>query len=225
MGRRTLLLITSILVAAVGTALIGLYVKGADSRAVGKQLQQTVLVANDNILAGALVKASLFHTEQRAVTSLPEAPLADLSTVLGKSVTTQIFKNQVIQEAMFAAGNKASTTGISPTNVGITVDISDPARAAGLLKLGSKIDIFSIPSDGKAGQKVSRKVLTNVTVIQIGNERDGTNTPIPGATASADDVPRTIVGLDVSVNDARAVKDAEANGALYFAVLGSQAAG
>jgi pilus assembly protein CpaB len=35
MGRRTLLLIASILVAALGTALIWLYVQGADNRAAG----------------------------------------------------------------------------------------------------------------------------------------------------------------------------------------------
>ena len=45
MGRRTLLLIASILVAALGTALIWLYVQGADSRAEATTTQVEVVVA------------------------------------------------------------------------------------------------------------------------------------------------------------------------------------
>ena len=47
MGRRTLLLIASILIAAVGTALIGLYVRGADNRAQQTEGMVSALVATE----------------------------------------------------------------------------------------------------------------------------------------------------------------------------------
>ena len=52
MGRRTLLLIASILVAALGTALIWLYVQGADTRAVSGETEVPVYVATRNVSMG-----------------------------------------------------------------------------------------------------------------------------------------------------------------------------
>lgn len=210
MGRRTLLLITSILVAAVGTALIGLYVRGADTRAEGRQLQQTVLVASADIPAGTAVDSGAFkvRTEQRTVTSLPVGAMADLSPVAKLSTTSKIYLNQVIQQEMFSTASGVTTAGISPNDIGITVDLQDPARAAGLLKLGSKVTIFATPKGGKK----SVVLLPGITVIQIGNERAG------GSTGSSEDVPSTIVGLDVTVSQAELIKDAEAGGSLYFGV-------
>ena len=45
MGRRTLLLITSILIAAVGTALVAIYVRGADERGPARRRSGGVALA------------------------------------------------------------------------------------------------------------------------------------------------------------------------------------
>ena len=63
MGRRTLLLIASILVAALGTALIWLYVQGADKRAAAGTAQVQVLVAANTVRAGQ--PASQVQPQQR----------------------------------------------------------------------------------------------------------------------------------------------------------------
>src|SRR3954451_19363646 len=52
MARRTLLLIASILVAAIGTALIWLYVQGAETRAQGDEAQVPVYVSSSTVAAG-----------------------------------------------------------------------------------------------------------------------------------------------------------------------------
>jgi pilus assembly protein CpaB len=56
MGRRTLLLISSILIAAVGTALVAIYVRGADERAEKGASLVTVLVARQEVAASTSVR-------------------------------------------------------------------------------------------------------------------------------------------------------------------------
>jgi pilus assembly protein CpaB len=146
--------------------------------------------------------------------------------VTGKTATTQIYEKQAIQEAMFGSGAAATKTGISANHMGVSVELSDPERAAGLLAPGSHVNIFSIPNSGGTEEKNPKLILRNSVVIQIGNENVGSQTSATGSdqassgtTAEQDDVPRTVVSLDLSETDAIDLLRANANGTLYFAVL------
>jgi pilus assembly protein CpaB len=220
MGRRTLLLITSILIAAVGTALIGLYVRGADSRAVGNASTRSVLVAEAIIPNGATPDTNSYARKDRRVGDLPDDAITDPSQIKGVAVS-KILVGQVLQKGMFGSTSAAATSGIGKDQLGITVELSDPERAAGLLKVDSKIEIFTIPNGGT--KKKSVPLLgddgTGVTVIQIGNQRLGSSSTGTANGTAAENVPSTLVGLSLSQNDVIKVKDAEANGTLYFAVL------
>src|SRR4051812_28822141 len=59
MGRRTPLLIASILGGALGTALIWLYVQGADTRAQAGETQIQVYVAAGSVSAGSRVGSGI----------------------------------------------------------------------------------------------------------------------------------------------------------------------
>jgi pilus assembly protein CpaB len=226
MGRRTLLLITSILVAAVGTALIGLYVRGADTRATSKQTLQTVLVATANIAPGAKASEDNLKIEHWRSADLPDTYVTDLTAVLDKTATTQIYAKQAIVKQMFGTGAAATKTGISEGNMGVSVELSDPERAAGLLVPGSYVNIFSIPNAKGGELKVPRLILRNAQVIQIGNDNVGAQTAeatkgssSTSATTSKDDVPRTVVSLNLSESDTTDLLKANANGTLYLGVL------
>ena len=84
MGRRTLLLIASILVAALGTALIWLYVQGADTRAVSSENQVPVYVAAAPLTAGQQVTSQIAQIKQ-----FPQSLVAGLGGSLVTS-TAQI---------------------------------------------------------------------------------------------------------------------------------------
>jgi pilus assembly protein CpaB len=227
MGRRTLLLITSILVAAVGTALIGLYVKGADTRATSRQTLQSVVVAVTSIPPGAKATQTNLEVQQWRSADLPDGYVSDLSAVIGKTATTQIYQKQAIQKPMFGSGAAATKTGISANHMGVSVELTDPERAAGLLAPGSHVNIFSIPNPGGNEEKVPDLILRNSVVIQIGNENVGSQSSTStgsgqsstSTTAGQDNVPRTVVSLDLTVDDATKLLKANANGTLYFAVL------
>ncbi len=222
MGRRTLLLITSILVAAVGTALIGLYVRGADSRAVGNASSQSVLVATATIGSGDKPSEKDYEQRDWRVGDLPDEPLTNTSQLTGLVAVSKILKGQVLQKQMFGTSSAAASSGIDPDELGITVELSDPERAAGLLKVGSRIEIFTIPNGSKEKKSVAILGATGpgVEVIQIGNQGVGSSsTAAKNNGAAADDVPSTLVGLALNQADVIKIKDAEANGSLFFAVL------
>jgi pilus assembly protein CpaB len=220
MGRRTLLLITSILVAAVGTALIGLYVKGANDRAVGQQTLRSALVASTDIPAGTKITGQYLAVRQWRSTDLPPDYVVNAAQLIGKTASGAIFDGQPLQSRMFTSSAEGTDHGIQKDQVGVTVELSDPQRAAGLLSVGSKITIFSQPKLS-SGKSQSVALLSKVVVIQIGNDRQGSDqsSQTGSAAATAEDVPTAVVGLTLSPGDAMKVKDAEANGTLYFGVL------
>jgi pilus assembly protein CpaB len=218
MGRRTLLLITSILIAAVGTALIGLYVRGANDRAIGDNTVRKVLVAQAPVAGGVTPDLSNFTLQDRRAADLPADFLDSTDQVTGQTVGP-IYRGQVLQKAMFSSADSATVTGgIGAGQEGITVELEDPERAAGLLKVGSLIDIFSI-----INKKVSDPpVVQSAKVIGIGavhvDSSDDAST-----NSNAETLPSTLVALTLSRVDIGLVKTAEARGKLFFAVLPGQA--
>ena len=118
MGRRTLLLITSILIAAVGTALVAIYVRGADERAEADADLVEVLVATKPVTAGtpagtAAVNLSFddrscpqARTGDRRFTSLEQ-----FVESTGDAVAVgPILPGQIIQAAMFDETPVATST-------------------------------------------------------------------------------------------------------------------
>src|SRR5689334_7278972 len=122
MGRRTLLLIASILVAALGTALIWLYVQGADTRAAAGTAQVQVLVAGNTVKAG--MPASQVKTEQRLlpqtmVAGLTNSLLTDPSQIKGFT-RTDVVEGLPLLRVQFSGEGAASAPpldGLPPTMV------------------------------------------------------------------------------------------------------------
>ena len=78
MGRRTTLMLVAILVAALGSTLVFLYVQGINDRAIADQEPVEVLTAKDDIAAGesiddALAAGKLELTEVPKANILPGA--------------------------------------------------------------------------------------------------------------------------------------------------------
>ena len=233
MGRRTLLLISSILVAAVGTALVAIYVRGADERAEANARVVSVLVASRDIPSGRSLQeqldASAFTTEnvlQREKTpgvisdAAQLAPMADQGFVTLAPITA----GQVIQKGLFgksAAG--ASDLGLGPRQMRIAVQLADPNRSAGFLVGGSHVAVFVTIGTGVA-QKTGL-VLDDVTVLSVGaapvraTDDDARRTTTGGTATSEDAVPTTIVSVAVNQDQAQKLILAQKAGDLYFAIL------
>jgi|SRR3954447_9294306 pilus assembly protein CpaB len=236
MGRRTLLLIASILVAALGTALIWLYVQGADNRAAAGTTQVQVLVATNTVKAGqpaTQVKPEQRLMPQTLVNSLGGTLLTDPAQVKGFTRTDVVaglplLRDQFSAEAVAAA----PLEGLPPNMVAMQVTLPDPQRLVGLLQPGSKIRVYAGLQDKNDDKKKYAAVLFNqVTVLQAGVP----TTPAPAAPASssggtasagtAPQVPQAIVTLALNNEQAKSLVFAQTStggsAALYFALLGA----
>jgi pilus assembly protein CpaB len=244
MGRRTLLLIASILIAAVGTALIGIYVRGADARAQANEKQIEVLVAKEDIGSGTTVKTALQTLKFEPATyprklfrpgmyTGADALTTFTAQTAGKTAITKILKGQPIQEQMFGDQSQASSGTIAKGRMAVAVEMTDPQRAAGLLAPGSTVTIFSTPDQkGASGAAPTDVLLEGVKVIAIGeNQINSADTPTAGGTtaggttgrlakaaSNSDEVPSTVVTLDLNKDQAGKVINADANGDLYFGI-------
>jgi pilus assembly protein CpaB len=250
MGRRTLLLIASILVAAIGTALIGLYVRGADSRARQTEGMVTALVAVRPIKAGTSMQDALNAIEPQNVQRKMAVNGYQGSDAKGRlsrdlknrTVVLPIQEQQVITSSLFGGPGESATTDIVNERA-VSVELTDPARAAGLLVPGSTVTIYLVPTPENGVKQKYRVpetgankgliildpalrmpvILPAARVLGIGNQRIGASSNAAATSrkiisSQADNVARTIVTLDLSESDASKVISALPFGDLYFAV-------
>jgi pilus assembly protein CpaB len=178
MGRRTLLLIASILVAAVGTGLVGVYVRNADNRVQQGQEQVQVFLAKERISPGIDGDTAV---EAMEATTLPRSALTPgaigtLAVIRSQFTLVQILPGQQIVRGQFGttATTPASASGLKAGKVAVAVQLSESARVAGTLMPGSNVAIYA--NVGEQGGK-TRLLYPSVRVMGV-----GTDTTAPAST-------------------------------------------
>jgi pilus assembly protein CpaB len=230
MGRRTLLLIASILVAAAGTALVWLYAQGAESRARAGTQQVYVWVATSSIDAGTGRDQLVDGVVERRLMTMNDAPpdrvvsLNDLGT---KSTTQRILKGQPLILSQFGP---ATSAGVKDGRMALSLTMPDPNRVAGLLRPESLVAVYFVATDtAKAksnGNVAVDLLLDQVRVIAIGSTTSAvTALGAPARVGTQAGVPTAVVTLDVSGLQATKLLAAQTTGQLYFALLGNNAKG
>src|SRR3954447_6128729 len=234
MGRRTLLLIASILVAALGTALIWLYVQGADTRAVSGETEVPVYVATRNVSMGQPLDRSVAIVKQlpqSLVSSLGAPPVRSPAELQGfaKSDITQglpLLASQISAQQTAPA----PAVPLDPNKIAIQMSLPDPQRLAGLLQPGSLVRIYVSEKSGSAAPQ-GAILLRSVKVLASGpvTQPSGT-TGTTGTTGSAPNgqVPQANVVLEVSDDEAQKLIGAQSEGSggntMWFGLLGSKLA-
>jgi len=233
MGRRTLLIIASILVAATGTALIWLYVQNAESRLQDDLQPVAVLRATRAIDIGTPVSAIPADAVEQVPVPTKSAPpdgIRSLAALAGRTVTSPIFAGQFLIAPQFAPVSQLS--GVKTDRMGVAVPMEDPNRVAGLLQPGSRVAVYFVQlkqgdggSAGTGAGEVSL-LMPEVNVIAIGGvtaavSADGT--PLRIGTQAG--VPTTVVTLDAVGKDATRLILGSKTGTLYFTLLGAGAKG
>ena len=238
MDRRRLLLILAIFVAVIGTALVFLYVKGADSRAQAKFDNVTVLKATSDISAGASYDSAL-ASGQIALAQVPknqvESGAQTTTTALkGKIASVPIFTGQQIITNQFGNTVAAATSAlpIPKGMIAISVNLTDPDRVAGNIQNGSEVAIFvtgklegptgatnpNVPADIQA----TRLLLPKVTVLNVGSPVPTTSTTTDTTGAqTTETLPRTLLTIAVNQKDAQKVIVASKALDLTFGLLTS----
>jgi pilus assembly protein CpaB len=216
-ARRTLLLIASILLAALGTALIWLYVQGAENRAQRDADLVPAVFLTRTVQAGSSPVGAV------TVMQVPTSVAANAVTNPGELGTLKLrvegVTGQILLRGMLSSS--AVDTGRFPAGGAVSLTVNDPNRVPADLRVGDTVDVVALTKDGKA-----TVVLTNITVRTIGPAGQagtaGTGAVgAPGANGTAQNgvIPATIIDLNATQDQALTVYGGVARGdqfALYL---------
>jgi pilus assembly protein CpaB len=184
MDRRKILLVAAAVVAILGTALVFLYVRGADQRAEERFETVEVLKAVQPIAAGESIddaatggKLALQPVTQEDLLPNAQTTVSELS---GQVALTTIYPGEQIVPDKFggaeAAAEASSPLQIPKGMVAVSVSLSDPGRVAGFVNPGSDVGVFLNGADPDTGQAYSRLLLPKVQVLGVGSTTTTTTT-------------------------------------------------
>ncbi len=223
MGRRTVLLIVAALIAALGSAMVFLYVRGVDDRATEAQAPVQVLKAVAPIKPGetldqaqAAGKLQLGAVPRAQV--LPGA-VNSIEGIGSQVALSQVFPNEQIIAGKFGAQGEQELLTLPDGQIAISVTLSDTGRVAGFVVPGDEVAIF-LNGDIGGGQSGVRLLLPRVKVIAIGSTTViSTTTTNPQGAQTTEQLPRTLFTLAVDQQDAERIMLAATTGELSFGYL------
>lgn len=216
MDRRRILLTAAAVIAALGTLIVFLYVRSADTRAADQYNAVPVLKAVKTIAAGESVAEAQAagKIEQSSVGEgdlLPGA-LVSLDAISTQLAQTTINPGEQIVGVKFAETPVSSSTLTIPKKmIAISVNLTDTGRVAGFVNPGDKVVIFA------TGNGETRTLLTDVLVIGVGTTTvvATTTTDATGA-QTTEQLPRTLFTLGLLQEDAQRVIAAGTGNELAF---------
>lgn len=223
MGRRTILLIVAALIAALGSAMVFLYVRGADDRATEAQAPVQVLKAVTQINPGetldqaqAAGKLELGTVPRAQV--LPGA-VNSIEGIGSQVALSSVFPNEQIIAGKFGSQGDQELLTVPDGQIAISVTLSDTGRVAGFVVPGDDVAIFLNGEIG-AGKTGVRLLLPRVKVIAIGSTTViSTTTTNPEGAQTTEQLPRTLFTLAVDQKDAEKIMLAATTGELSFGYL------
>lgn len=230
MGRRTVLLIAAILVAALGTTAVFLYASRAEDAAFAAQSPVQVLVATAGIASGTsgatVSSQGSVELKQLPAAAVPAGALSDLTPVAELATLTSVFPGQVILKQMFGAQRDVSGGLTLPKGkMGVAVRLEDPERVAGFVRPGSEVAIFLTTEEG-SGQNptpsVTGVMLERVPVVAVGPSTVSTSTTTADGTTNTEEIPTAILTLALNQQEAQKVIQGSATGSLYFGLLNKE---
>ena len=229
MGRRLALLVAAVVIAALGTTLVFLYVKGADDRALEGQSPVQVLVATNEIAAGTTLSQASRQGDlvQQTVasSSAVKDAMSSIDSVADQVALSTIMPNQQLSYSMFGATAAATSALPLPSgNIAISFQFTDPARVAGFVQPGSKVVVFATVAQsggsggGQSSSEVTKVLLPEALVVGV-----GPTTAAPqsenGTQANEEDVPRALLTLALTGDDAAKLVYGSQHGTLYLGLL------
>lgn len=218
MDRRRALLIVAAVVALLGTALVYLYVRGADSRAEARFDAVDVLRVVAPIEPGEKVE------DAQAAGKIALQPVARDALVPGYLTSTESITGQVAVSALFPGeqlipgqfttetGEVQSALAIPKGQIAISINLTDPARVAGFVEPGSHVAVFL-----SQGATFTRLLLPDVEVIAVGSTTvTKTTTTTAEGDQTVEQLPRTLLTVALDQKDAEKVLYASNNGELQL---------
>jgi pilus assembly protein CpaB len=235
MDRRRILLIIAAVIAALGTLLVFLSVRSADARAEDKIDAVEVLTATQAIAAGEsyddALAAGKIASKGVARSQLLQGVQTSPDALKGTVALQNLLPGEQIVADKFGANaaEVASPLGIPANKMAISINLTDPDRVAGFVNPGSEVAIFVSADSGTGNtaeaaaadqQPRTSLLLARVTVLGVGSTTPvTTTTTAEDGTQQTEQLPRTLLTLALSQDEAQKVILASKNYDVTFALL------
>lgn len=225
MDRRRILLVVAVIVALLGTALVFLYVRGADQRAEARFETVEVLRATQPIEPGESIESAAAAGKialQPVVREyLQPGYQTSLDALAGQFASVRIYAGeQIIDDKFGETVESTSALPIPDGQVAVSINLTDTARVAGFVNPGSEVAIYLNGTNPAGGLPFTRMLLERVTVIGVGSTTPTqTTTTTPEGAQTTEALPRTLMTLALDQADAEKILFAQGNGELAFALL------
>jgi pilus assembly protein CpaB len=223
-------MVVAVLVAAMGSALVFLYTKGADTRAEKKFDTVEVLEATAVINPGEKIEdaqaAGKLALHSVSQDSLVDGYQTTTDTLKGTVALGAIYPGEQIISAKFGTSAAVqSSLQIPDGMMASSINLTDPGRVAGFVNPGSEVSVFVTGTDTATGEAYTRLLLDRVTVLGVGSTTPvSTTTTDQTGASTTENLPRTIITLSLTQQQVEKVTFAAANGELSFALLTEKSA-
>jgi pilus assembly protein CpaB len=231
MGRRAIILLLAVILAAAGTLMVWLYVRSLQAGIEAEEQPTAVLVAQAPIVAGttgaAAQEAAAFTTIEVPLYAAAEGYLSDPSTILDQVALVPIATGEQILSSKFGnPGDQVSFT-IPEGKLAASVQLSDPARVAIFVTLTAPDEEGAAPPPGEqaaaAGEQFTRVVLPRVEVLAAGQTTvQSITTTTPEGAEQTEQISLAILTLALTQEEAQKVIFAQSQGELYFGLLNEE---
>lgn len=133
-----------------------------------KQLR--VVVAKENIAPGRELQATDLALSAVSGETPPEGSFSDVGEALGRVVTAQVVKGQLVMESLLAPrGAQAGVQNLVPDGMRlITVEVNEFSSLGGMLAPGCRVDILAALSDPETKEMMARTIVEDVKVQAVG---------------------------------------------------------
>ncbi|WP_210438140.1 Flp pilus assembly protein CpaB [Nocardioides xinjiangensis] len=233
MARRSVLLLVAALIALAGTAMIVLYVQGIDARATKDQELVEVLVAAETIEIGESVAdaqdaGKIEKAEVRRV-DLVDGSLSSTTSVADDVAVGTIYPGEQLLAKKFGTLGDTQTLVIPDDKMAVSVELTDFERVAGFVNPGNEVAIFATSQevtqllpDGNERLlgDYTRVLLPRVPVLGVGTTSvTSRTTKTEEGSQVVEEVPKTILTIAVSQEEAEKLIQADRNVDITFALL------
>jgi pilus assembly protein CpaB len=214
MGRRTVLLLAAVLVAAIGAGLVLIYVHDVNQKVKAREAPEQILVAKKVIPAGTTGAAASAEGDLEFLKVAREAvapgALATIDPVANLVTLAPIYPGEQILSLKFGKQGASSLLTI-PTagTVALSISLSGPAGVNGFIAPGSQVAVF-LTAGG-----ATKLILPRISVIAVGSR---TLVPSSGQ-ATGTNQQSDVVTFGVTAAQAQTLIYAQSAGSLYLTLL------
>lgn len=218
MGRRSGLLITGLVVAALGTLLVFLYTSNVERTVQGDAEVVNVYIATDPVGVGTPIDGVKMEQKSLPQAAVPAGAITDPATVAGLLSVVPIAPQQVLLASMFGQPAQVTSLEVPEGKMGVAVQLDDAQRVAGFVNPGSEVAVFATIA-GADGKPSTNLLLPRATVAAVGPTTVVSRTSGQGEAANTEQIPTAILTLALDQAEAQKLIFASDQSRLYFALL------